>query len=47
MEQLIDGLIQLVQQLWGQLVNIPLQNPLSYLYAILNIILQLFAWSSS
>lgn len=36
-------LVKVIDGLYSQAVNIPLDNPLSYLYVILNAILQLFA----
>ncbi len=34
---------QIIQSFLGQLINIPLINPLSFLYVVLNLILLLFA----
>ncbi len=39
---IIEGLQTYFQSLWGEVVNISLDNPLSYVYAILNVILMLF-----
>jgi hypothetical protein len=40
---ILDGLVQMLQMVYSQVVNVPLDNPLSYLYVILNIFLLLFA----
>ena len=37
------GLGVIIDQLLGQIINIPLINPLSYLYIILNLIFLIFA----
>jgi hypothetical protein len=38
---IMDGLVGLFESLFGELINIPLINPLSFIYVILNIMLLL------
>jgi len=40
---ILDTLAWILEGLYAQIVNIPLDDPLSYLYMILNILLLLFA----
>lgn len=35
--------VKLLEGVYNQLVNVPLENPLSYLYVVLNAFLQLIA----
>jgi len=39
---ILDDLLSFLELLVGQIINVPLQNPLSYLYVILNILLLVF-----
>jgi len=39
----VDTLTWILESLYAQVVSIPLDNPLSYLYMILNILLLLLA----
>ncbi len=41
LEPILEALGQFVQTLYGQLVNIPLDNPLSYVYVVMNWLLLL------
>ncbi len=40
---IFEGLVQLLESLYNQIINIPLDNALSYIYVILNTLLLLFA----
>lgn len=40
---ILDGIQQLFETLRGQFINIPTNNPLSWLYVIFNLALLLFA----
>ncbi len=41
LEPILEALDQFVQTLYNQLVNIPLDNPLSYAYVVMNWLLLL------
>jgi hypothetical protein len=42
---IVEGLLTLLEQFVSQLITIPLENTLGYLYTILNIVLLLFGMS--
>jgi len=39
---ILEGLQQFFESLQAQVINIPLDNPLAYVYVVLNLVLSLF-----